>query len=693
MILLAFLEALMRSMSITWRHYRFESISLLFSLLLCLLAMSFNLSCNSSGNSPLIELNPPSVEETTDTSIKLPAEVDPNDKDEPSKNLVTPKDQPFLKRTSPNLMKDTPAITELGYGKTWHCNGDAGIDTAPPENRDFKGNSLKFVSDFYPTYVGMCRYGFPVRGQIDEQITVEPGKTYTFSAYMRTSKDAWPSNLRVSVSGNPTTSTGYTFIGNCDFFSSAPDIWEENVCIVKIPEGVTKVWLMFYKNYNDTARNKEATWLDNFYFGEGVGFDQPPAKKRPFDGSIVKVDGLGNIKVKRGEEFKPFFPFCIYQSPVVPPDTVRTLLKRYADQGFNCISRVSPLSDGEALCDGLANARTDTFRDGNYGMMQYLHIADQEASIKTIPTQKIADGVKKWPCKDRILTYYMDVEDPNTFNSELIKIGLDEIKAADTDENGKRMHPIFMNHYDPGWARLFNTWVDTYGTYMNEDKDRTHNNGRLFMVADNLQNQDLPLSLGVITNAYNSKIDKDPRYFRMDIYSILISGAKGASFFVDPSGYMMKEDYDTLKVPASPIDCTVRVYDQATGTSPYITDKNHCVFMKDQPVWNEIPKLRHEIDQMMDLIQQPHWTEWKVTSDQPEVYFGTRNLNNEGYMIIVNTSETATLTTTFTISGLVYTPVRVLNFFDNSEIATFTGDSFQVTLEPMATAVYKIARP
>ena len=61
-----------------------------------------------------------------------------------------------------------------------------------------------------------------------------------------------------------------------------------------------------------------AAWIDDVYFGEGRGFEQPPMPKMPFNGTQTRVDELGNIEILRDGKWEPFFPLFMYADHTRP---------------------------------------------------------------------------------------------------------------------------------------------------------------------------------------------------------------------------------------------------------------------------------------------------------------------------------------------------------------------------------------
>jgi hypothetical protein len=98
-----------------------------------------------------------------------------------------------------------------------------------------------------------------------------------------------------------------------------------------------------------------------------------------------------------------------------------------------------------------------------------------------------------------------------------------------------------------------------------------------------------------------------------------------------------------------------------------------------KPWWPDFPNLRHEVDELLPLIRQPHWTSWNVKIDVPDVRVGTRNLKGEAYLILVSqTSRKQNVT--LTLDGLPYPAKEVRDYFNDKKVMSVLGNAFSVTL-------------
>jgi hypothetical protein len=89
----------------------------------------------------------------------------------------------------------------------------------------------------------------------------------------------------------------------------------------------------------------------------------------------------------------------------------------------------------------------------------------------------------------------------------------------------------------------------------------------------------------------------------------------------------------------------------------------------------------------MPVIRMPHWTSWSLSSNNPLIDFGTRDYEEQGYVIVTNEQESAQ-TVTFTISGLSYTPQVARDFFTYETEAEISSSQFAVTIPAYGSKVY-----
>ncbi len=187
--------------------------------------------------------------------------------------------RPHLKRTGVNLVTNPDVNGATGWG----ISGDASYDATV--SRDAGTGSFKMTTPYPNT-------GFSYVPSV--LIPVEPGKTYTYAMDART--DASPEIFSMLFSGFDENKVN---LANGTSFGAAVSVeneWQENVKFITTDANTRFIQLRVAKVLS--PRTDGHIWLDNFYFGEGVGFEQPPTPKVPFDGSITRADELGNVEIK-----------------------------------------------------------------------------------------------------------------------------------------------------------------------------------------------------------------------------------------------------------------------------------------------------------------------------------------------------------------------------------------------------------
>jgi hypothetical protein len=417
--------------------------------------------------------------------------------------------------------------------------------------------------------------------------------------------------------------------------------WQETAILYRAGAGDAYVRLKVVRV--DSARNDGHIWLDDIYVGEGIGFEQPPAEKKAFDGAMVRIDELGNFEVLQQGGWKAFFPFCIYQ------DVSKPTYQIYSDQGFNCVmfnqlstsiaqkakDAVSPHNpDGMMAMGGISYWTQPGY--GGFGNIESL-------------MQKMQVLVNS-PQISNILAYYWDNEAYDQY--DFPKLVTDTIKVYDVDQDGQRLHPIYMLQGNEGMARMYNEMVDSVGTYVVGGLEGHWGGETGLPVLDNIEGQRNPLGIGIIPAGDRSA--RTAGGFRRYFYNLLIAGAKGMAYYRDPT-HGDEVPLDTLSV------------------------------------WPEFEIVRQEIDQLLPLIRQPHWTTWETTSSSDVLNLGTRDYDGEGYIILVNpmgASETATIS----IHGLPYTVEAGYDYFTGKRVVDVSNNTLMVTLPAYGTAVFRLER-
>ena len=507
-----------------------------------------------------------------------------------------------------------PYKSDFSTSKGWDLGSDAKI-----ENRALKlshsGSSWR-TSD---------------RAISNFTLPIEAGKTYTISLKSKSTSTPLPS---VEISGSYYGDDG--FISNSlgsIITNSKANIWEESTVYIEVPnnQAINKFKIRiidFPKKGTDGD-----IFIKDVQFREGFYTTEKKPTKKSFDGSVTRIDKLGNIEIFKNGKFEPFFPIGIYT------DHKRADWSIYKRQGFNIAM----------WCDG-ASAIKKAKNAGLYSSMQliqYIIPVDsdwipQNHNKKIAHLKSTLQKIKNQGLANDLLFYYIDNEFYHT-KSEFTEI-VDIVIDQDRDKNGKRMHPLYMLSGTYALARKYNKWIDFTGTYVAEDMyedDRT----KAFVALNETENQNQPAVIAQI----NRGVDKN---FRPILFGAIAKGARGMAFWRD-------------------------------GGSAIRVEK--------QPWWNTLPKISQEIKLMMPLIRANHHTSWSVKSDYAKLILGTRTVDNNGYIIIANPTRSEK-TVTFTLESLPYTAKSVEDYFTKQSITKIQNSSFIIKMPPQSSKVIKLAK-
>lgn len=570
----------------------------------------------------------------------------------PDPNLSTPSEWHLAESNfcesafDPTVSRSRPSSAEP-YDHS--CSRDQG---APPPG-DVSGDGSIIMKPYDPR----CRAN-RMLGSI--RIPVEPGKTYTFAAFMRGSH--WPSFVTMVAglydgNGNATLNQRGSRQA-----TTAPNIWEEAAIPFTTSDFEWAVQLKVRRSSKEPQR-AGCVWLDDLYLGEGIAFDGPPSPKRRFESDKVVIDELGNFFVREAGRMVPFFPVAIYGADE------RESFDIYKSQGFNTVMRA-----------GYPGGMEKAARAGLYYTMdvtRFILDADSpgrgvgrvEAAadvIEGLYARVLDDGTR---LADHLLMYYWDNEflDTDWVASEAVLRAITSresgISARDGGPSGRR-HPIYVLQGNYGIARSYNHMlgadgrplVDVMGTYVHSpDETEAPQRADALVFLDKLPGQTAPAAFGQITDFGNATLTASE--LRLRVYNILIAGGKAFGIFRD-------------RYPP--------VYHKILG-------------VENSRWWDELPKLVDEINKLMPIIQEPHWTEWQVSADTENLGIGTRDHDGFGYILVTNNNPFS-MKTTFTIHGTpaLSTTRTVIDYFQGNVVTAVEDSQFMLTLLANSTNVYKL---
>lgn len=490
-----------------------------------------------------------------------------------------------------------------------------------------------------------------------ETSELEVGKTYTVSmrCMAPNTSPAPVMMLMISTKRNGKYLNNYTKM----FSPSEPYKWEEFTFFYTVAEGDTDFIIRIFNYRRPTMGIEEpvTAYIDDIYLGEGKGFVDPPTHKIPFAGEQVRVDKLANIEVKENGLWQPFFPFIIY------PDGYRQILKNgpatdddgwkiYSKQGFNAIL----VGEVNYMVKDAIDADLRSLIDLGW---YYGNPKNKRLYLNFERIQKRLDELKANGMFEHILFYHIDNEIHGTHKA--MKAVLDCITNWEkTNFDNQLQVPVYMCNGHPALApkykNSFRRMGDVTGTYIDNDGFVTEH----FILLDNPANQKMPVAIAQING------NKVP--LRTRLYGAIAHGAKGMGYWRDFA-------------PNNP-------YNHPDSTS-YIPERD----VTKTPWWDDFPNIVKEVEQLMPLIQQPHWTTWKVQADDDMIDIGTREYENEGYIIIAN-YNTEEVNVNFNVSGLPFSYCSIENYFSPlQQVAYMFNSSFRLHIPAHGVGVYKFKKP
>jgi concanavalin A-like lectin/glucanase superfamily protein len=542
--------------------------------------------------------------------------------------------QPHLQRGGVNLISN-PTVN--GLASYWYPINGAVYDSSVSRSADGSG-SLKmsavdnsFCSTLIPIEAGTA------------------GTTYTLSFYMRS--DAMPPAIpKVYVNFYSSKSWGALVrsIPSVGQSVTAAGEWQECVIHFRLLPGENHIVIHSFLGADSQPLTyaPRTAWIDDFYLGEGIGYEQPPAAKTPFNGAQTKIDALGNVEILKAGTWTPFFPIGIYT------DGYRADWSLYSNQGFNLNMWANSSADIQKAKEATSALNPDGMMSG-FQIVPYLAYGGSRYNDLTTLTSKINE-IRNNGLMDSLLWYYWDNEAYSDWDVPLAVTN--KIKELDVDTYDNRLHPIYALQGYEGIARKYNygtvNMTDIVGDYvtksLNEDIPETYRRAFGITALWNVEKQQNPVVMANLGYGIGLK-------FRPRVFDAIAKGAKGISFWMD--------DQD--------------------GTGDNAKSVDTC------PWWGDLPNIRSEIDQLLPIIRMPHWTSWSLSPNNNLIDFGTRDYQGKGYVIVTNEQSTVQ-SVTFTVAGLPYAATSVKNFFTNQIEAQVANDQFTISIPAYGSKVYTI---
>jgi|GEM_PF-1555195 len=456
---------------------------------------------------------------------------------------------------------------------------------------------------------------------------------YTVSFYMKTQHE--PVYLSVCLHMYDANNERTFSYNTGRVATSTTGEWQEAVSIVNITDPNVVKFKIVIEEFNSAAYTSDF-FVDDVYFGKGISFYEAQVTARQtFSSSKVTIDELGNWRVYEAGAWKDFFPFGMY-----PNMSLRNNFISLSGQGFNTVLGMQFQSQMQLAADATSDYNPNGMRVG----LRLAKYAVPGDSYWTLPLLGSNIQSINSSFSETLLCYDWDNENNWSTWSHWFDM-------VDTIRNNDVSHPIYILNGYPGVQRLFSKRLsDVCGTYTGPAGTAMETGAFKFDMLQYLENQDIPASAGQI-----NYVDEETYGMRMRVYYCLINGAKAIFWWGDG-------------------------YNNTGGADSSLIVENRLW-------WSDIPNLRNEIDAMLPILKQPHWTSWSASCSDSEVLYNTRDYQNEGYMIVMNPTASATLAT-FTLSG--YTAAEVLDYFDDSFVTGVSGNAFTVLLSAHSTAVYRL---
>lgn len=479
------------------------------------------------------------------------------------------------------------------------------------------------------------------------KISVEPGKFYTFRAYLRASEVPASSRLVVWAYDAPGKLTTWQE----EWWSiSKREVWQEATVEYWATETTSDV-LIDITNTQEGAQT--AMWIDDVYFAEGQAvLEQQSSAKRGFSGSRVRADDAGNFEVYQNGGWRPFFPFGLINNSLITEDKALEL----SNQGFNLT-----FANSAGILSNLKNATSVYNPNGMMAMVPAIHWSRFSASGDATALASYVSGLTRNDASAAIFSWYDEPTDGSKPLSDhpKVKKAYDIVRERDR-ANGTPGSPVFLSMGETGYPRSFGDATDLSGTFrypLGEGVGARHLSavGSGMRIAGQIEGATAPHSIATLPATDDAGVTRPtPAQLRAMVYHALWGGAKGIVFWWER---------------------------QADGKS-----------VKDTDLWPVFPKLRSEIDTVLPVLRQSNEPGWSVTrAQQPSskrVDILKKEYGGHPYILIVNTEDTP-VKTILRFSNLPSRARRAQEIFGQGDVAILKN-YLSTTLEPYGTRVYRL---
>ncbi len=314
--------------------------------------------------------------------------------------------------------------------------------------------------------------------------------------------------------------------------------WEPFVLPVYIKKdaNITDIRLVFRNTGvpKSALPHASGVWLDDIEVHK-VGSSaklfglEAPSQKRDFNGTLVRVDALGNFSLRDGDGYKPFMPVIIY------PGGNMSRWDKYREKGFNTI-----------ICNSLKEAQKAVALGMHWIWSLYdygIYEGDKAgyARFEREYRQMRRDMPELF---EKLLWFYWDNERYRLYDS--VKHFSDTIKKLDVDAQGRRYRPFLMQldfaTANPHYVNEREALVDLQGLYANpmvfEDNDPQNYQGvefkgnydgefANFAIFDHIPGVTIPKTVFVINSPFGDK------HLANTIFAAFARGGKAFAYWKD----------------------------------------------------------------------------------------------------------------------------------------------------------------
>lgn len=506
-----------------------------------------------------------------------------------------------------------------------------------------ESRSLSAASYLLPSGSSMATIRTP-------SVNVNEGETWTINYFLKT-ENLNQFNQITTYLYNSSNIVTKSFAGSLWAVSQSAR-YEECITTVHVPYDKDVQYLKCeIKRGNSTISPESEGYMYVADISAKKGFqinENANTDFKTFDGTKLKIDELGNMQYYSASSWQDYFVYGLYVDYVKDFGV-------YASQSFNTVIGGYPgttyLKSSSTAGMKYMPQFQQYFIPGN---SLYNDMSDLTTRLNSIKSSSYYN--------DAYLGCWWDNEQYNQY--DVPQTGTDIIKSI-LETGGTRDVPIIMHVGNVGMVRPLQHMIDASSVYTIVDYSWSNSYDKRviydFKIINNVENNSVRNNISLIS-MFGDVLTAQK--YRASVYFALLAGAKGIVLFKD----------------GKPSDVSgYTIYD-----------------ISEMQIWDEIPVVKSEIDQMMPIIKKPHWTNWIVSSSHLDVFTGQRNYNGRGYMFIVNASDSSSSVDITIDTTNLYTPGNMTNYFTSSSVATASLNGseavYHLELEPYADRFVRIEK-